>query len=386
MHKLLNTSELASDRHIRVAVGIWIAAVLVIGLLVCLTPLKHTVTPVYHEAVTKWLAGKPLYSEYSFHYPPQFIFLFMPFHVLPSPVGDILWRVVSTGLLVWGLWKIISLFQDPQNNRLFLQATLIALAPSLDAMRNGQANVFFGALTALAAASLAASQWWLASLYLLVALAMKGAIGLVMMFLAAIIYRQLIWRLALGLVVFLAFAFLFSDPSYVVSQYQQYLKHLVELSVNDRHFATLNELFRRLGMGLSERTSPLMSIGAGLGVMIVWILGAAKRQEPERAVLLLGLTTTYLMLFNPMTEKNSYIIVAPILALYSVRAMQIKESAKLGYCVAFLAVSLGLFPEMFRGIDKEFGMWWGPLVMLVFGTILIYSLFRKERGNPKFCS
>src|SRR5450759_3531919 len=108
MHKLLNTSELASDRHIRVAVGIWIAAVLVIGLLVCLTPLKHTVTPVYHEAVTKWLAGKPLYSEYSFHYPPQFIFLFMPFHLLPSPVGDILWRVVSTGLLVWGLWKIIS--------------------------------------------------------------------------------------------------------------------------------------------------------------------------------------------------------------------------------------------------------------------------------------
>ena len=143
-----------------------------------------------------------------------------------------------------------------------------------------------------------------------------------MLLLAAVRYRALIWRLALGLSIFLAISFLFSDGTYVVSQYQQYVEHLLALSVNDRHFANLEELFRRLGIGLTEKATPLVSFGAGMAILLAWWTGARKKSEPERALLLLGLTTAYLMLFNPMNEVNSFVIVAPILALYAVQAMQ----------------------------------------------------------------
>jgi hypothetical protein len=374
--KIPDKSTVKQNFHLLAALAAWTAAVLIISILVYRSPLERTVTPVYHEAVDTWLAGKQLYSEYAFHYPPQFIFIFMPFHFMPLPLGDILWRIVSAVLLVWGLWRITDLARLQQNG--FLNATWIALLPSLGAISNGQANVIFGAFTTLAAASLTLSRWWLASLFLIGALAVKGAIGLVMISLAALRYRALIWRLVPGLAIFLAFPFLFFGPAYVLSQYQQYAEHLLALSVNERHFANLNELLLRLGTGLTSRTFPLLGIAAGLATTIAWWVGARRKPEPERAWLLLGLTTTYLMLFNPMNEVNSFVIVAPILALCAVQAMQSREHAKLGYGMAFMGFSIGLFPEIFRGFDKDFGMWWDPLMMLPFGAILIYSIFSEK--------
>ncbi|MDA8084774.1 MAG: glycosyltransferase family 87 protein [Nitrospiraceae bacterium] len=359
----------------KAAFSVWGAALAIICVLVYLDPLKRTVTPIYAGAVKQWISRTPLYSEYLFHYPPQFIFLFMPFHAMPSPLGDIMWRILSAVLLVWGLWRIMSLAPSLRDGRLFLCAALVMLLPSLAAIRNGQANLIFSALTIHAAACIALSQWWLATLCLVLSLAAKGAIGFVMIFLAALIYRTLIWRIGLGLLVFLAIPFLFSDTSYVLSQYRQYLEHLAALSVNQRQFASLNGLLRRLGNGLPEGIFPLLSAGAGLATMVVWLIGAGKRHEPARAWLLLGLTTTYLMLFNPMTEINSSVIVGPALALYTVRFAVIGGLSSLGYAVALLGLSLGIFPEIFRPVDRNFGMWWTPLTMLIFAAILIWTVF-----------
>ena len=170
---ILNKSTIKQNLYLLAALAAWTAAVLIITILVCRAPLERSVTPVYHEAVEKWLAGKQLYSEYSFHYPPQFIFVFMPFHLMPAPIGDIIRRIVSTGLLVWSLLENYRPLTSSTKKRLSA-ATWIALLPSLAAMRNGQANVIFAAFTTLAASSLALSRWWPASLYLIGAVAMKG--------------------------------------------------------------------------------------------------------------------------------------------------------------------------------------------------------------------
>jgi len=109
-----------SDVYLRVAIAIWTLSILVVGMAIFLAPMKHTVTHVYNYAVQQWLEDKSIYDSGNFHYFPQFIFLFMPFHSLPSPFGDVMWRAVSIGLLSWGLWRIINLVQLPQNKLLFL--------------------------------------------------------------------------------------------------------------------------------------------------------------------------------------------------------------------------------------------------------------------------
>ncbi len=372
----MSVEKITVNRYLYPAAGlsVWAGAVLIIGIMVYRAPLDHSVTPVYHEAVAKWLAAAPLYRDYSFHYPPQFVLFFLPFHSMPPAAGDILWRCISSGLLAWSLWRIIALAPDPRGT-LFLCATWIALLPGLAAMRNGQANVIFAAFTTLAAANLARARWWPASVYLVGAIAAKGAIGLVMLLLAAAWYRPLVWRLALALGIFLVIPFLFYDRAYVLSQYQQYGEHLRALSVNERHFANAEELFRKFGIGLTEKASLLASIGAGFATLIAWLIGARRKTEPERAMLLLGLSTTYLMLFNPMTEINSYVIVAPVLAFYAVQAMQDRRNHVFGYGIAFIGLSIGGFPEIFRGFDRDLDLWWPPLMIAPFGALLVYSIF-----------
>jgi alpha-1,2-mannosyltransferase len=352
----------------------------VICILVFIAPFKHTVTPVYHEAVERWMASESIYINTinAYFYFPQFVLIFMPFHLLPIPLSDILWRIVSSGLLVWAIWRIVSLSRSLQNELLFLYMSLIALSPSLGAMYNGQGNVIFAALTVHAAASLAGSQWWIATLCMVGALAVKP-IGLVMLLLAVVVYRTTIWRLAIGLVIFLSLPLFFAEPSYVFSQYQQSFEHLYFSSlVTEHRFADLNGLLRTIGIGLTGSASQIVRIGAGLLTMVLWWIGSKRTHEPERAWLLLGLASTYLMLFNPLTEGNSYVIVAPSIALYAVRFLKIEVNPGLGWGLVFMGFSIGLFPEIFRSVDKNFGLWWRPVTMIIFSVILVFTIFSKR--------
>ena len=373
----VDESSSKTNLYLTFGILIWAVLTLVISALVFRHPLEHTVTPVYHMAVEEWFLGETLYADNHFHYFPQFVFIFLPFHVLPAPLGDILWRMVSVGLFSWGLWRVISLEGSPRNKVLFLYASLIAMAPCFDSIRNGQANVIFAALTIHAAASLARSRWWVASLCLLGALVCKP-IGLVMVLLAAVVYRVIIWRITAGLALLLVSPLLFTDPSYVFSQYRQSAEHLLQRSIGlEPRFADLNGLLRMIGVGLSESGSQIMRLFAGLFTVILWWVGATRMREPERAWLLLGITTTYLMLFNPMTEVNSYIIVAPSIALYAVHFLEIENCPKLGWGLIFMGVSIGLFPEILRRVDQKFGLWWDPLMMLFFLAFLLSTIFSK---------
>jgi hypothetical protein len=202
-----------------------------------------------------------------------------------------------------------------------------------------------------------------------------------MILLAVLIYRALIWRLSLGLAVSLIFPFLFAAPEYVRSQYEGYLRHLFVLSQYGAHrYADLNRLLLALGIDFTGKVSPYVRFVAGVFTALVWLMGARRMREPGRAWFLLGVTTTYLMLFNPMTETNSYVIVAPILALYAVRFLIIEKLKVLGWGMACMGISIGLLPEVFRKVEPTFGEWWAPLMMLIFGTILISMTYSGHFG------
>jgi alpha-1,2-mannosyltransferase len=360
------------------AVSVWIISIVFVSVLVYIDPVTHSVTPTYHIATEKWLAGLSIYND-DYNYFPQCIYIFMPFHLVPAPFGDILWRVVQTGLLAWSVWRILSLLRSLNVELYFLYMSPFMLIQSLGAIRNGQANVFFAALSVHAAACLARSQWGWAALCLVGALTIKP-LGIVMIALAIVVYYSIFWRIALGIAVFLVFPFCLTNPSYVYSQYLQAVQHLFSFSahVTENRFADINGLLRALGMELTGSASQLVRIGAGLLTLVFWLVGAMKAKEPERALLLLALATTYLMLFNPMTEGNSYVIVAPVITVFAIRFLKIQRFHGIGWFLIFMGFSLGLLPELFRRVDKNFSLWWSPLMMLSFFVILIWTIFPKR--------
>jgi len=363
----------------RIAYSLWITAALVVLTIVVLFPYTHTDTLTYHQAVERWSLREPLYLNSIFFYFPQFILFFMPFHSLPFLLGDVLWRIVSVALLFWGLRRIVNSSDLPKDERFFLYASLVVISSAVGALRNGQANLIFGALSLHAAAGLAGSRWWTASLCLIGALIIKP-LGLVMLVSALIVYRPIAWRLALGLIIFLILPFLFADPTYVITEYRQSLVQLLASSLTTEHkYADFNGLLRVIGFGVTGVSSRIVRIGAGAVTMVLWLVGAKRTREPGRALLLMGLAGTYLMLFNPMTEGNSYVIVAPAIAIYAVRFLRIENSLKIGWGLIFMGVSLGPLPtEILCLINDNVRFWWRPLMIIIFAVFLTYTIFRQK--------
>lgn len=346
------------------------------------SPEHRSVVPVYHNAVDHWWARKSLYKpDFSYHYLPQFTVLFMPFNLLPSPYGSLLWRLVSISLLVGGLWRMVRQQFGGDAARAFLWSTLLVMPLSLGALRNGQANVIFAAFTLHAVACLAPRRWWGAAIFMLLALAVKQ-LGLVLIVFAAVVYRPLRWRVALGIVALAGLPFLFGRPDYVISQYRDFLEHMpVCAAVIEHRFADLNGIFRTFGLELHALVSKLIRALAGATILGVWWAGARRLADPLRAMWLHALVATYLMLFNPMTEANSYVILAPAIGLWATWALGRRETSRMGWDLACMGFSMGLLPSLFRPwFGNYFALIWYPTMAMFFVGMLIY--FRRHAVDP----
>lgn len=372
-----------SDRgYRRAGVLLWLTAWAVVSVLVAVSPSAHSVTPVFHLAVQRWWARGPLYADVrGFHYLPQFPLLFAPFHALPSPAGDILWRLASVAICLYGIQAVVARLRPAAPGRLFFSAALLALAPCLGAVRNGQTNLAFGGLSLVVAALLADTRWWAAAACLALLITVKP-LGLILLLMATVLYPRLRLPAAAVLVLLAVTPFFFGPPDYVAAQYRDALRHMVGWSSTMEHrFADIAGLLRSIGIDLPLQVSRTARILAGALTLLLAALAASRGDGPRRAFSLVLLASLYLMLFNPMTEKNSYAIVAPPLAIAAASWLSSRRTAWLGWTLVFVLVSIGVFPELFSRVDPNLGLWWDPLMM-----VLVYGLVASRilRRQPLF--
>ncbi len=371
------------DAYLCAALALWAIFLCGICVMVYRAPDAHTVTPVYRWAVHAWFEHEPLRNA-AWHYFPQFVFLFMPFYALPQPWCDIAWRIFSTAVFVGGLWQLLRLLpmESSRITRLFFYLTVIALSQTLDALHNGQANLVFAGLCAHAAASLARSRWWPATLFLLAAVVAKP-LGLVMLGLAVLAYRPVIWRAMVGGAALLAMPFFFHPFAYVYGESLQSIRHLYDLSsTSENRFADINGLLRTLGLGLAGKASQILRIVAVAATAALSLVGAGRaKSEAEKAVYILGLSTIFLVLFNPMTEKNSYVIVIPVVALMAIFCLNSPGRHALGWALAVVGGMMGAIPEIFRKQVPSLGLWWGPLVTMAFAAVFIREYFHGSMAG-----
>jgi len=363
---------------------------LVISVMVFLRPLDRTLTPIYHEATANWWAGNPLYHGHSqMNYLPQFSILFTPFHVLPTPWSDILWRWLAAALLGTGLWRVLRARFGADWQKWFLWATVLALPLSLGALRNGQANALLGGLILHAVACVASSQWNRAAGLIVLTVAVKQ-LGIVLLLLAPVVYAPLRWRLFMGLAALVALPFVCARPEYALAQYQALGKNLEECSTLTQHrFADLNGILRTFGTELPPRLATVLRAMAGLVTLCLWWLGAKRLTQPLQAMWLYALATAYQMLFNPMNEANSYVILAPALALWATHWLADPATAPWGWWLVGMTLSMGLLPNLVRPLfGNQFALIWHPTMTLIFGGLVTFRIWQRtgpriDMGRPQ---
>jgi len=377
-----------SDRLVRVGAGLWLLALTVVGVLVCLDPVRRSVTPVFHLASERWWIRHPLYSDpRGFHYLPQFALLFAPFHALPLPIGDLLWRALSVAAVLAGCRAFARRAMPDDTGRrarMLGLALLLSIWPCLGAIRNGQTNLGFGGLLILTAALLSAERWTAAAAALVLLVAVKP-LGLVVILLAPWGYPRLWPRLAAALAVLAALPFLFAPHAYVVAQYRDAAVHIASWSgTSESRFADLASLLRRVGVAPSPPAATIGRAAFGVAALALWIAAARRRPEPRRALTLALISAAYLLLFNPMTEKNTYAIAAPAMGLAAGWTFSAEDPSRgrwFGWLLAGVLLSIGVLPEILHPIDPGFGLWWDPLAMTAVAAAMTARILRRADSD-----
>jgi len=128
----------------------------------------------------------------------------------------------------------------------------------------------------------------------------------------------------------------------------------------------------------------VLAAAATLG--LAWL--AIRRYDSARgAFVCLMLSAWYLLLFNPRTETNSYVLLAPFVGILVASA--IRNPQHVGRLVALVAYAAILSCENWGPLHKLTNLWLKAAASLVFGGFLFADVLRGRdplglvAGNPK---
>jgi hypothetical protein len=367
--------------------GFWLLIFLIINADVVRHPLGHTTMPTYRLASTQWWAAVDPYSRdphAGFLYFPQAAFLFTPFNALPFMPGEILWRAATFGLFAYALVRLNKFFLSTNRQspgKAFLLLSLLAIPSAFASLRNAQFDLPLAALIVLAAAEIASARWTAATVWLCLAVALKP-LAVVPLLLFSALYRKLIPRIIVGLLVVLALPFLHWNPAFVAQEYVRCFQTLVWATHADEpKYSDLAALLSHFGYDAPDA----LKIIARLFFALIYLgLGATalrRLSRIEAAWVVGALSADYLMLFNPRTETCSYVFLGPFvasLALYYASRPG-RKWLSLGLGFAALGLACDAFPKIDGfSIHDMTDRWFKPLLALFFLPILIQFIFETR--------
>lgn len=346
------------------------------ALVVCLSVLagpQRSVTPSYRKAVHNWFAGKPIYNMAGsdFIYLPQAALVYAPWAVLPVPLSEVLWRATILGVLAAGVYRFTKLASP--DDRWFLITTFAAAGTGAGCARNGQSTLIITGLMLLAVAELNRQNWWRAACLLSLAFAFKP-VSIILILLVAAIYRPMLWRLVVGLLVVAVAPFLTQRPDYVISQLQACSENSqTAFAVGiTGHWAQLFGMLKVAGWDLPAPVQQVLRIAfAGLTLIVCWI---AQRKLPVTRALfyLYAFAMSYLMLFNSRTEGSTYAMIGPVYGVLLAEAWLLRRSrpATIGYLMAIVATVFN-FDLALLVVKRPDEIWLCPFICVIVTADLI---------------
>jgi len=364
----------------KAAWALWALVLLAFTGVTIARPGMRSVTSVYREASSAWLSGKDMYPQHdgAMNYLPQFAILFSPFASAPQRVGDTLWRFLQLGVYVSSIRRLAEAAQSGPRD-LFFPISILALPAALGSAMNGQSNMLLAGAMTHASVEVIRGRRWAVAAWLILGLVAKP-IAIVMILLLAISNPAMIpWFLG-GMALAAAAPLLFDSWPSVAGQYTSWYRQLLVVAPSQEHrFDDISGLLRTLDVHLPIKvTYHLRLLAAGL-TPALWLVWARRLRQPDYAFALLGLSAAYLMLFNPRTESNSYVVLSPAIAVMAARLLLV-EGRRVGWLLVGLAVALGnaSYGDPIWPLTK---LWLKPMVALTFMGLLIYEVARRRRAS-----
>lgn len=374
---MFRTYRARRDLHVAaIAIGVW-------GVFFAIVTANNlmgggrSLDPCYRSAVRAWWDRQDIYcGPGGMNYLPTFALLYAPFGSMPQPFADVCWRTISTLLLIGGVARLASATAPAGMRIAGTGVALLAAFPSaISTVQSGQANLILAASFAHAAACLIGRRWGESSLWLGLGLSVKP-LAIVLILLAVAGYPPLRWRLPAVCLGFLSAPFLFGPWEYVATQYSSFARNIQQCSalMEDR-FCDLKSALACLGMEIGDGQWLMLRATCAL-LFLVTLLIARPSSDSMKAQLLLGLGALYVLLFNPMTETNSYVLIGPSAAVAFAHAVgrsrhHLATAVLLGFVLALGCDNYG------RSIQSVTGTWLKASATALFAMGLVAVAVRS---------
>jgi alpha-1,2-mannosyltransferase len=259
---------------------------------------------------------------------------------------------------------------------LFLLMSILAVPVALGAVMNGQSNLLLAGAMGHAAVDLLRHRNWATAGWLTVGLIAKPIAVVMALLVAATDGTVVPWLLG-GITLTALAPLAFDAWPTVAGSYDAWFRQLLLIAPSEEpRFEDLAGLLRVLGWHLDPGVWFVLRVAAGGVILAAWWIGSRRLGEPHRVLTLLGLSAGYLMLVNPRTETNSYVILAPAMAVLAARLRAV-ESSRVGWMLAALALALGN-AGMGNPIWPLTKLWLKPVVALAFLGWMFHRIFRRR--------
>jgi hypothetical protein len=351
-----------------------------VAIAVGLRPEAHTVTPEYRGAAEKWFRGEDVYTLQTIHgylYSPSSTLLYWPITLLPLVPGEILWRLLIVGSLALAVWRLTELVLGKTNVQWFGLVTLLTIPACFSSARNGQTNMPLAACMVFAVVALADRRWGWAAFWLAVTVWLKP-VAMVIVLLGLALYPPLRVRLMVGLLAVMALPWLNLDWHYVWREHVLFLQKMALASApKEDVFYDLRGMLIQMGFHPQDSILTIIRAAAGGGVLyLAWQASRAQKDERRAAFLVGALSAAYLMIFSPRTETNSYVILAPFIAVLAVRKGLLEGLTTQSVLLGLLAITLGT-DSYGSFIFHSTNLWLKVLSALIFLAMISYDILRK---------
>jgi cell division protein FtsW (lipid II flippase) len=136
----------------------------------------------------------------------------------------------------------------------------------------------------------------------------------------------------------------------------------------------------KLGVPLTQTETlfGVLEFFTALLTLVLCLIAARRWDEPTRAYLLLALAACYLLLMNPRTEANSYVMLAPLIAVPAALLLLTLDRSTAGWALVVLCVLLTCDGWAYKWTEY----WLKPIVCLIFLSLLIGEFFQSPQ--PQF--
>ena len=294
----------------------------------------------------------PLYPTYpleygdSNHYGPLFSLIILPFALLPTTLGVLLWGIVNAWMLYYAINKLPL---STKNKNIIL---LISAVEMMTAMHNMQFNIMLTSWFIFAWLMVYKKNVFWATFFISLGILTKiyGIIGLSFFFFTND-KLKFIWSFIFWMVILFALPMLISSPQFIIDSYYGWYESIVGKNTENTDSVMQNiSVMRLINESLKIKIENIYFLSIAAVAYLLPLLRIKQFKNKYFQLNYLAFLLIGIVIFSSSAESPTYIIAMVGVAIwYSIQKKSIVTLALMLFCIIFTSFSsTDIFPSFIK--------------------------------------